>query len=126
MFDNKEEVDKVIQSEPWSFDKHLMVLERYNKNNSVEELQFTRTTVWVQVHGLPINFMNVRAAEKINDVFGTVIPSTNTHENKGGNFVRIRVSMDITIPLCRGHLVSVGRDKEVWVNFKYEHLSKKG
>ena len=64
MFDNKEEVDKVIQSEPWSFDKHLMVLERYNKNNSVEELQFTRTTVWVQVHGLPINFMNVRAAEK--------------------------------------------------------------
>ena len=51
--------------------------------------------------------MNVRAAEKINDVFGTVIPSTNTHENEGGNFVRIRVSMDITIPLCRGHLVSV-------------------
>ena len=45
MFDNKEEVDKVIQSEPWSFDKHLMVLERYDKNNSVEELQFTRTTV---------------------------------------------------------------------------------
>ena len=45
MFDNKEEVDKVIQSEPWSFDKHLMVLERYNKNNSVEKLQFTRTTV---------------------------------------------------------------------------------
>ena len=44
MFDHKEEVDK---SEPWSFDKHLMVLERYNKNNSVEELHFNRATFWV-------------------------------------------------------------------------------
>ena len=44
MFDNKEEVDK---SEPWSFNKHLMVLERYNKNNSVEELHFNRATFWV-------------------------------------------------------------------------------
>uniref|UniRef100_A0A7N2MKH5 DUF4283 domain-containing protein n=1 Tax=Quercus lobata TaxID=97700 RepID=A0A7N2MKH5_QUELO len=44
VFDNKEEVDKVIQSEPWSFGKYLMVLERYNKNNLVEELQFNRTT----------------------------------------------------------------------------------
>ena len=122
MFDNKEGVDKVILSEPWIFDKHLMVLERYNKNNSVEELQFIRTTFWVQVHGLPINFMNVRVAEKIYDVLGKVIPSTNTHENEGGNFIRIRVSMDVTIPLCRGRLVLVGRDKEVWVSFKYERL----
>ena len=44
MFDNKEEVDK---SEPWSFNKHLMVLERYNKNNSVEELHFNSATFWV-------------------------------------------------------------------------------
>ncbi|XP_075655919.1 uncharacterized protein LOC142626035 [Castanea sativa] len=68
MFDNKEEVEKVIQSEPWSFNKHLMVMERYNKNNYVEELHFTRSTFWVQVHGLPIKFMNVKAVKKICDV----------------------------------------------------------
>ncbi|XP_065615766.1 uncharacterized protein LOC136061661 [Quercus suber] len=121
-FDNMEEVEKVIQSEPWSFDKHLMILEKYDKNNSMEELQFKRTTFWVQVHGLPIKFMNVRAATKICEVLGTVLPSTNPHEYEGGNFVRIRVSLDVTIPLCRGRLVSIGRDKEVWVSFKYERL----
>ena len=30
--------------------------------------------------------------------------------------------MDISGPLCRGRLVSLGKDKEVWVSFKYERL----
>nr|XP_023920005.1 uncharacterized protein LOC112031548 [Quercus suber] len=122
VFDNKDEVDKVIQSELWSFDKHLMVLERYNKNNLVEELHFNRATFWVQVHGLPIKFMNARAAEKICEVLGTVLPSTNPQETEGGSFVRIKVSLDITIPLCRRRLVSIGGDKEVCFSFKYERL----
>ena len=50
VFDNKEEADKVIQSEPWSFDKHLMVIERCDKNLSTEELKFDRTTFWMQFH----------------------------------------------------------------------------
>ena len=83
VFYNKEEVEKVIQSELWSFDKHLMVLERYDKNNLVEELQFNKTTFWVQVHGLPIKFMNVRAAAKICEVLGTVLPSTINRKPRG-------------------------------------------
>ena len=27
VFDNKVEVDRVLQSEPWTFDKHLVVME---------------------------------------------------------------------------------------------------
>lgn len=29
-FDNKTKVDNILANEPWSFDKHLMVLQRYN------------------------------------------------------------------------------------------------
>ena len=67
--------------------------------------------------------MNARAAGKICEVLGTVLPSTNPQETEGGSFVRIRVSLDVTIPLCRGRLVSIGGDKEVWVSFKYERFS---
>ena len=31
-FNNKLEVDSILSNEPWSFDKHLMVLQRYDKD----------------------------------------------------------------------------------------------
>lgn len=29
VFDNLEEVDKILKSQPWSFEKHLIVMKRY-------------------------------------------------------------------------------------------------
>lgn len=67
--------------------------------------------------------MNVKAAEKICGVLlGQIIPPKDLAECEGENFIRIRVSMDISGPLCHGRLVSLGKDKEVWVSFKYERL----
>lgn len=122
MFDNKIEVEKVIQSEPWTFNKHLIVMERYDTNSSIDDLTLDRTTFWLQVHGLPIKFINEKVVEKICEVLGKVIPTANPNESEGGNFIRVRVSMDVTGPLCRGRLVSIGREKQVWISFKYERL----
>lgn len=36
-FDNEEEVDKIIQSNPWGFDKHLVTLKCYENNTPVYE-----------------------------------------------------------------------------------------
>ena len=60
IFDNKLEVEIILENEPWSFDKHLMVLQRYDKDTLVEELQFNQTSFWIQVHDIPVRFMNKR------------------------------------------------------------------
>ena len=96
-FDNKAEADKVIQSEPWTFDKHLIVMKRYDPISSIDELTLDKTTFWVQVHGLPIKFMNVKATEKIREVLGKVIPTVNPNEAEGANFIRVRVSMALYV-----------------------------
>ena len=44
VFDNKMEVDRVLQSEPWTFDKHLVVMEGYDTNSSINELKLDRTS----------------------------------------------------------------------------------
>ncbi|KAL0015534.1 hypothetical protein SO802_002603 [Lithocarpus litseifolius] len=47
-FNNKEELDKILAAKPWSFDKHLMVLRRYNKDIDLFDMKFNLVTFWVQ------------------------------------------------------------------------------
>ena len=98
IFDNKLEVDTILANEPWSFDKHLIVLQRYDEDMLVEELQFNRTSFWVQVHDIPVRFMNQKVAEGICSNVGMVFKKFET-EGEGGSFMRVRVRLDITIPL---------------------------
>ena len=37
-----------------------------------------------------------------------------------GNFLRIRVLLDITLPLCQGRKVGLGEHGMKWVDLKYE------
>ena len=121
IFDNKHEVETILENEPWSFDKHLTVLQRYDKDTIVEELQFNHTSFWVQVHDILVRFMNQKVVARICSSVGTVIKKSKT-KGEGGSFMRVRVRVDITIPLSQGRMVSLGQGKEIWVLFKYECL----
>lgn len=66
--------------------------------------------------------MTIAAAEKICGVVGEVISQSNPKLYDGGSFIRVKVAVDITLPLCRGHLVSLSDGKQVWISFRYERL----
>lgn len=57
-FDNKADMDQILSSEPWSFDKHLMVLSRYDKEVSLQASDLTKVPFWVQVYVIPLRFRN--------------------------------------------------------------------
>ena len=46
-FDNKEDVDRILGGEPWSFDKHLVVMSQYENEFPLQDIKFDRTTLWV-------------------------------------------------------------------------------
>ena len=43
-FNNKDDVDRVLSSEPWSFDKHLVVMQLYDNEMPIQDLKFEKTT----------------------------------------------------------------------------------
>ena len=44
VFANEEDVVRVMQGEPWSFDKHLVALKRVEKNTPIQNVIFDRTS----------------------------------------------------------------------------------
>jgi len=122
IFYDKLKIDKILASEPWSFDKHLMVLQRYDKDMLIHTMNFNIVNFWVQVHDIPIHFMTRPVAEQICSSIRSILHPIEKHEGVGGGFIRVRVAIDISQPLCRGRLISLEDGWKHWVSFKYEHL----
>ena len=122
VFDNLADVEKILNSQPWSFDKHLIIMQRYANDVPVNELAFNKVPFWVQVHDIPCSFLTRKVAEKLCDTVGEVQKSIGAVDDDGGSFFRVRVLVDITLPLCRGKVISLPNGSNSWVNFKYKRL----
>ena len=122
IFNNQGDIDRILRSEPWCFDKHLVALHQYDGDIHISEINFQWVSFWVQVHDIPIRFMTREVTENICDTVGTVCQSSGGVDEDGGRFMRVKVKLDILLPLCRGRVVTLESGKTVWVNFKYERL----
>ena len=59
---------------------------------------------------------------EIGETIGTVIPLEHMKEMVGGDFLRVRVEIDVSKPLCRGRKTAINANEFIWVAFKYEKL----
>lgn len=66
--------------------------------------------------------MTVEAAVSLGETLGVVAKKNDAAEMKGGNFIRVRVAVDIMKPLCSGKMITWDQDREGWVSFMYERL----
>ena len=115
-FELEVDVEKVLLGEPWSFDKHLVVFQRYDGKSPLEELDFNFLKFWVQIHYLPFRLLTPEVALVIGETLGIVILSKDTSEMVSGNFISVRMAIYITQPLCRGRKVAfdVGSFSRRW------------
>lgn len=71
-------------------------------------LVFDSAHLWIQVHDLPVGSLNMRVVQEIVSTAGDVVHSRAEHEDyEGGNFMRVRVKLDITKPLSRGRKIGL-------------------
>ena len=82
--------------EPWSFNKHIMVLSRYDKDITVKASELTKIPFWIQIFDIPLRFRHREIAEQICEPLGTILLPNETTEFDGGSFIRVQVLLDIS------------------------------
>ncbi|KAL0011099.1 hypothetical protein SO802_006207 [Lithocarpus litseifolius] len=87
-FVDERDVNQIQLNQPWSFDKHLVVVERYDKDAPLRSLSFKTVMFWVQVHDIPMWYMTTEVAENICDTIGEVVRSIGAETEEGSCFIR--------------------------------------
>ena len=122
-FTDTANMERVLVNGLWSFDKYLILLKRLEDVQSFSEVVFDSCSFWVQIHDLPVRCMTSGVCGRIRKTLGHVEQVEEFNEGRGGgNFMRIRVQLDITQPLCRGRKIRLGGEQDHWVSFKFERL----
>lgn len=100
LFGSREEAENIMNNAPWSFDKDLVVMQWYERGVPINALNFDKIPIWVQVHDIPVRFLNRKVAEDLCAVVGSVCSVNDDSQMDGGSFMRVRVLIDINKPLC--------------------------
>lgn len=64
-FDEERDVNWILMNQPWSFDKHLVVAMRFEKDIPLKSLSFNIAMFWVQFHDIPIHYMTIEVAKQL-------------------------------------------------------------
>ena len=109
---------------PWTLKGAHLNLQEWRPDLTWEEVDFSWSTFWIQVHELPPCWQNKENLERIGGKAGRVKEVDSVGENiyQGRLFIRIRVDVNITKPLLPSFFLPRPRLNDLWINLKYEKL----
>lgn len=103
LFQNDDDVDKVLLLGLWSFDKYLLALHKLEAGEAVSKVRLYKISFWIQIHGIPTMYQTKEVGYSIGATLGI---EEKVDVNEKGfcleNFMRIRVMINISILPCRG------------------------
>ncbi|KAK6161567.1 hypothetical protein DH2020_004948 [Rehmannia glutinosa] len=122
VFHEIEDKDKVFNNRVWSFDNQYLILREWVENMDVNEMDFSKMAIWIQIWNIPNHWISSEAGLKVGGLFTEVqdvfIPDSGIVK---GRCIKLLALIDLAKPLLRGTHIRLGGVKW-WVNFKYENL----
>jgi hypothetical protein len=115
---------KVEQEGPWLFRQNIVCIEEYDGLSDPESVDLNSFATYIQIHKLPVGYRNDALIKNLTEKkVGKVIRKVETNVNGVGNFVRVRVKLNVAKPLARFVTVSRAGQREFY-QIKYEKMPK--
>jgi hypothetical protein len=121
-FENVWDKSRVLEGRPWIFEGNLFSVEDYNGLIAPDRMEFSKVLFWVRMFHLPLACMNETMGVKIGSSVGEVEEVETDVDGIGwGEYLRVRIKLDIMKPLARGRVLKLNGESS-WIEFQYERL----
>nr|POE55977.1 hypothetical protein CFP56_62806 [Quercus suber] len=122
-FEDSLDLERVLEFEPWSYDKSLVVFQRAVEAESALSLDYSWASFWIQIHNVPDHLLSQETGESVGKTLGKVLRVADPEDDgAGGEFLRVRINLDISRPLPRCCKLWAGQKLVGWVGIKFERL----
>ncbi|KAK1694816.1 hypothetical protein QYE76_011513 [Lolium multiflorum] len=101
---------KVKDGGPWLFRKNIVCIEEYDGLVDPESIDLNYFDTWIQIHKLPIGYRNVPLIKNLTEKKVGKVIKVETNVQGLGNFVRVRVRLDVRKNIAR--VVTISRNRE--------------
>ncbi|MBA0703024.1 hypothetical protein Goari_005458 [Gossypium aridum] len=117
VFESEEDLETVMEGQPWLFRKHLIIFDQLIKPMERDQIKLVSSPFWIKIGLCLPEFDKKDLLHAIGVTFGGVPRFEIT-----GEFCRLRIKLNLQKPLRRGIFVSTGNGNKFWIPFKYEKL----
>lgn len=120
IFTSEEAMLSVLRRGPWSFNEWMCSIQRWHPNHTNDELKFI--PFWVQVRGIPIQFLTQRMVVHIGRLMGQFMETDFTAEGSSSvDYVCVRLLWNTDTPLRFQRQFQFG-NQTATLSFRYEKL----
>ena len=120
IFQTEDSMLSVLRRGPWSFNEWMCVIQRWSPEHMEDDLQ--DIAFWVQVRGIPCQYLSGRMVSHIGRVMFRFIETDFNNEGSSNlDYVRIRILASTATPLRFQRQFQFG-SQTVTLRFRYEKL----
>ncbi|KAE8733137.1 hypothetical protein F3Y22_tig00001509pilonHSYRG00030 [Hibiscus syriacus] len=125
-FSSDEAMEIVLKRSPWTCKGNMFSLLAYDSEKGLDDYSFDTMVVWVRIYNLPFGSMTRSMGMALGGCIGSVmVVDIRLVGGNLGEFLRVRVEIDINQPLRRCVFLDSGKSGKPCVcPLKYEHLPK--
>nr|POE66594.1 hypothetical protein CFP56_32803 [Quercus suber] len=84
-FEDNLDLERVLEFEPWSYDKSLVIFQKAFDAESAPTLDFSHTTFWLQIHNVPKRLLTQETGKAVGKTLGTVVQVADSKDDGAGD-----------------------------------------
>lgn len=101
------------------------MLEKWRPNLVMSKLHLNFVSIWVQLHGLPLEYQEPEIAERMGQMIGA-FEKIDWEERLPRNirYMRIKVRLNPWMPVISGFMLRLDDGTRTWIQCRYERVHK--